>query len=181
MNGRPFDKLRANGNIRQDGQLKGSVSWRQGIYTLRSLSCIIGFSTLGKGWYADSSGLDLQWVMREWLRGRASPCQGEGRGFKSLLPLQCNQKEARFDAGFSFFRKASEKLSQNQLSPLSPLVAGRRLWIPAFAGMTGGVRELAMASGPRMGMKTGERPHPNPLPEGEGTVLPRAIFMAMTV
>ena len=25
---------------------------------------------------------------REWVRGRASPCQGEGRGFKSLLPLQ---------------------------------------------------------------------------------------------
>src|SRR5579864_1381858 len=24
---------------------------------------------------------------REWLRGRASPCQGEGRGFKSHLPL----------------------------------------------------------------------------------------------
>ncbi len=26
--------------------------------------------------------------LREWLRGRASPCQGEGRGFKSRLPLQ---------------------------------------------------------------------------------------------
>ena len=25
--------------------------------------------------------------MREWLSGRASPCQGEGRGFKSRLPL----------------------------------------------------------------------------------------------
>jgi hypothetical protein len=27
-------------------------------------------------------------VTREWLRGRASPCQGEGRGFESRLPLQ---------------------------------------------------------------------------------------------
>lgn len=27
-------------------------------------------------------------VMRKWLSGRASPCQGEGRGFESRLPLQ---------------------------------------------------------------------------------------------
>ena len=26
--------------------------------------------------------------MRKWLRGRASPCQGEGREFESRLPLQ---------------------------------------------------------------------------------------------
>ena len=26
--------------------------------------------------------------MREWLSGRASPCQGEGRGFDPRLPLQ---------------------------------------------------------------------------------------------
>jgi hypothetical protein len=25
--------------------------------------------------------------LRKWLRGRASPCQGEGRGFESRLPL----------------------------------------------------------------------------------------------
>ena len=25
--------------------------------------------------------------MRKWLRGRASPCQGEGREFESRLPL----------------------------------------------------------------------------------------------
>ena len=25
--------------------------------------------------------------MRKWLSGRASPCQGEGRGFESRLPL----------------------------------------------------------------------------------------------
>ena len=28
-------------------------------------------------------------IMRKWLRGRASPCQGEGREFESRLPLQC--------------------------------------------------------------------------------------------
>ena len=27
-------------------------------------------------------------VMREWLSGRASPCQGERREFESRLPLQ---------------------------------------------------------------------------------------------
>ena len=27
--------------------------------------------------------------VRKWLRGRASPCQGEGREFESRLPLQC--------------------------------------------------------------------------------------------
>ena len=27
-------------------------------------------------------------IMREWLSGRASPCQGERRGFESRLPLQ---------------------------------------------------------------------------------------------
>ena len=27
---------------------------------------------------------------RKWLSGRASPCQGEGRGFESRLPLQCH-------------------------------------------------------------------------------------------
>ncbi len=27
------------------------------------------------------------YLMRKWLRGRASPCQGEGRGFESRLPL----------------------------------------------------------------------------------------------
>ena len=26
--------------------------------------------------------------LRKWLSGRASPCQGEGRGFESRLPLQ---------------------------------------------------------------------------------------------
>src|SRR6266571_773363 len=29
-------------------------------------------------------------VMREWLSGRASPCQGESRGFDPRLPLQAH-------------------------------------------------------------------------------------------
>ena len=29
-----------------------------------------------------------EFYMREWLSGRASPCQGECRGFESRLPLQ---------------------------------------------------------------------------------------------
>ena len=30
--------------------------------------------------------------MREWLSGRASPCQGEGRGFDLRLSLNKNAK-----------------------------------------------------------------------------------------
>ncbi len=33
---------------------------------------------------------------RKWLSGRASPCQGEGRGFKSRLPLQHHTSRIRF-------------------------------------------------------------------------------------
>jgi hypothetical protein len=32
---------------------------------------------------------------RKWLSGRASPCQGEGRGFESRLPLPKNPKKTR--------------------------------------------------------------------------------------
>ena len=32
--------------------------------------------------------LQMDRSLRKWLRGRASPCQGEGRGFESRLPLQ---------------------------------------------------------------------------------------------
>ena len=28
-------------------------------------------------------------LLRKWLSGRASPCQGEGREFESRLPLHC--------------------------------------------------------------------------------------------
>ena len=33
--------------------------------------------------------------MREWLRGGASPCQGEGRGFESRLALVCESPESQ--------------------------------------------------------------------------------------
>ncbi len=32
--------------------------------------------------------------MREWLSGRASPCQGERREFESRLPLQKHKRDA---------------------------------------------------------------------------------------
>ena len=32
-------------------------------------------------------GTILNFEVRKWLSGRASPCQGEGRGFESRLPL----------------------------------------------------------------------------------------------
>jgi hypothetical protein len=34
-------------------------------------------------------------AMRKWLSGRASPCQGEGRGFESRLPLQHDPRRRR--------------------------------------------------------------------------------------
>ena len=37
--------------------------------------------------------------MRKWLRGRASPCQGEGREFESLLPVSYThlpERQGRF-------------------------------------------------------------------------------------
>ena len=43
---------------------------------------------------------------RKWLSGRASPCQGEGRGFESHLPLQHNSKSdtkpPSTDGGYHF-------------------------------------------------------------------------------
>ena len=41
--------------------------------------------------------------MREWLRGGASPCQGEGRGFESRLALFLFAPEACQMAGFRSF------------------------------------------------------------------------------
>ena len=43
---------------------------------------------------------------REWLRGRASPCQGECRGFESRLPLQA--------------RRHSQVVRRGPAKPLSP-------------------------------------------------------------
>ena len=38
--------------------------------------------------YIGSNPISSTKNMRKWLRGRASPCQGEGREFESRLPLQ---------------------------------------------------------------------------------------------
>ena len=40
--------------------------------------------------------------MREWLSGRASPCQGERREFESRLPLHKNPKLIMFWVFFMF-------------------------------------------------------------------------------
>ena len=50
----------------------------------------VASSTLALG---TASALDADGVRseRKWLSGRASPCQGEGRGFESHLPLQLPQ------------------------------------------------------------------------------------------
>ncbi len=40
-------------------------------------------------------------IMREWLSGRASPCQGEGRGFESRLALIKNRLKL---VGFFLFK-----------------------------------------------------------------------------
>ena len=41
--------------------------------------------------------------MREWLRGGASPCQGEGRGFESRLALFSMPRKCRIYAVFRVF------------------------------------------------------------------------------
>ena len=41
--------------------------------------------------------------MREWLRGGASPCQGEGRGFESRLALSFFTRKSSNHAGFRGF------------------------------------------------------------------------------
>jgi hypothetical protein len=38
-------------------------------------------------------------VMREWLSGRAAPCQGAGRGFDPRLPLQCYLRATQRESG----------------------------------------------------------------------------------
>ena len=47
----------------------------------------VASSTLALG-TAPAPGADDILSERKWLSGRASPCQGEGRGFESHLPLQ---------------------------------------------------------------------------------------------
>ena len=60
--------------------------------------------------------------MRKWLRGRASPCQGEGREFKSRPPLQilevsCVEASFFTQIGFVTFNFFNKKIHlQNKLT-----------------------------------------------------------------
>ena len=47
------------------------------------------------------------WIVRKWLRGRASPCQGEGHGFESRLPLPATHKNAEVGDKERCFCRAS--------------------------------------------------------------------------
>ena len=53
-------------------------------------------------------------IMREWLSGRASPCQGECRGFESRLPLQ------KILPHCIFLRRYSQVVRPRSAKPLSP-------------------------------------------------------------
>ena len=44
-------------------------------------------------------------ILRKWLIGRASPCQGEGRGFESRLPLQTRDPKGIKGESISPFEK----------------------------------------------------------------------------
>ena len=55
--------------------------------------------------------------MREWLSGRASPCQGERREFESRLPLH---KQKTQSASFVFRRRHSQVVRHGSATPLSP-------------------------------------------------------------
>ena len=54
---------------------------------------------------------------RKWLSGRASPCQGEGRGFESHLPLH-----------FADIKKPSESLRGFLFCPYCTNLPRNRLW-----------------------------------------------------
>ena len=58
--------------------------------------------------------------MREWLSGRASPCQGERREFESRLPLQKNDlfRKSFFLFNLSLYRC---KAIKQCICPLNPL------------------------------------------------------------
>jgi hypothetical protein len=72
--------------------------------------------------------------MRTWLSGRASPCQGEGRGFESHRPLH----------DFSIWRH-SQVVRQSSAKALPPV----RVWVapPQFTPCRGG------GTGRRTGLK----------------------------
>ena len=67
---------------------------------LRALFCTCNrANNIGNSFY----GIKILYIfMQKWLSGRASPCQGEGRGFESRLLLHKRTNE-RIHVRLSFF------------------------------------------------------------------------------
>ena len=56
---------------------------------MAELADALDLGSSGQPWGFDSLYPHHNYLfLRKWLSGRASPCQGEGRGFESRLPLQ---------------------------------------------------------------------------------------------
>ncbi len=65
---------------------------------------------------------DSSLFMREWLSGRASPCQGECREFESRFPLHF------FIIGYNYYifaRRHRQVVRPGSAKPLSPV----RIWV----------------------------------------------------
>ena len=57
-------------------------------------------------------------IMREWLSGGVSPCQGEGRGFESRLALSITKTDIQNGYPFFVIRVQSWTRSSNVSAPL---------------------------------------------------------------
>ena len=75
------------------------------VQLVRTLAC----HARGRGFEPHSG---RHFFMREWLSGRASPCQGECREFESRLPLH-------------FFRRHSQVVRQRPAKPSPPV----QIWV----------------------------------------------------
>src|ERR1700722_19916978 len=105
----------------------------------------------GEGSFTPSTGQAVSAIMwpttRKWRSGSASPCQGEGRGFESRLPLQrgrsggyCGSAPGVTSAGARTILLLTFVLTEADLSPPDPVVleihraqgADRRLLVRLF-------------------------------------------------